>query len=486
MEDLEEEVVEIDLREYFNIILRHKLILIILVVIAIVGSFFITSQLTRIYQTSTLLMVKQDKGVDNLFSQKLPIADLGNQIDKVATYIQILPTRSILQKVINELNLTSPKTDKLITPEKLKRKINISRKGETNLITVTVNYSDPRMAKKIANTLVEKFRVENRKINQTQLEGAGQFITSQLKQVKSKLKGMEDKLLQYKEDKNVVLPEKQGEMILERLTELQTAQAKAEINLKQSKASLKEVKKQLTSQNKRVVSAKTITDNPLVQQYRSELSKLEVKLAGLKESYKDAHPKVIEIKTRIKKLKQKLHKAVKEVVSSKTKTINPLYSELNQKLSTLQTKAIVLKSQLKNYQQQIEKVNNKLTTIPEKELKLARLKRERKVTKTVYTMLRERKEEVQIQKAMKTSNIVVIDPAIVREDPIKPNVKLNIVIAVILALFTGLGIIFLIEYLDTTVKTEREVNQITNLPVLGVIPDIESIDHDQGYGRGGK
>ncbi|GAB6099373.1 hypothetical protein JCM16358_12520 [Halanaerocella petrolearia] len=482
MENLEEEFIEIDLKEYFKIILRYKWLLIILVMIAILGSLFITSQLTKIYQTSALVMVKKDQEMSSLFSSELSIAGLNSQTNKVATYSRILKSRRILQKVINDLNLKNQDTEESIELKTLRNKINVNRETEDNLITITVNYSDPVVAKKIANTVLEKFKIENQKINQVELSGANKFISSQLKQVENRLKNIEDKLLQYKENKNVVLPQKQGEMILDELTKLQSAQAKASVELKQSKASLKEVKKQLASQDKEIVSTRTITSNPLVKQYRSQLADLEVKLAGLKESYRNSHPKINQIKTKIKQLKNRLQEVVKEVVSSKTKTINPMYNELKQKLVTLHTRIISVTTQLNTYQQQIDQVKSKLTALPEKELKLSRLKREKMVTESVYTMLRERKEEIEIQKAMKTSNIVVIDPAVIKEDPIKPKVKLNVALATILSVFIGLGIIFIVEYLDTTIKNKEEVEQLTDLPVLGVIPDIKTID--QEYRRG--
>jgi len=94
----------------------------------------------------------------------------------------------------------------------------------------------------------------------------------------------------------------------------------------------------------------------------------------------------------------------------------------------------------------------------------------------------ERREELQIQEAMQTSDLVVIDPAIVNEVPVKPRKFFNMAIAVILAGMLAVFIIFLQEYLDTTVKEEKDIGRLTGLTVLGIIPDIKKKEYRQGYG----
>ena len=484
MFQMDEEIVEIDLREYFNIIMRRKWMLLLLVLVFILASFIISLYLPRVYQTSILLMVKEDEGMNNLFNEQLSISGIGSQNNKVATYTEIINSRRILNLVIKELDLRNEETNELISTNSLSNKISISGGGQTNLMRLTVNYWNPKLAKEIANTLVEKFKQENRQMNQSALIGANQFIKGQLLEVEKKLKKTENNLLDYKETEGGILPQKQGEVILDNLTELEFAQAKTRIELEQSKASLEEVERQLSQQAKEIISTRTITDNPLVQEYRKQLAKLEIELAGMEKSYTNQHPKIIEVKEKIREIKTRLKNSVHEVISSKTKINNPFYNQAKKKLIELNTKVITINAKLNSYQEQIKKVENKLNNLPEKELKLARLKRELAVAESVYTMLRERKEEIQIQKAMKTSDLVIVDPAIIKENPIKPNVKLNLVIAIMLAIFLGVGIMFVLEFLDNSIKNEKEVEKITNSPVLGVIPHMDNIDHKQGYGGG--
>ena len=71
---------------------------------------------------------------------------------------------------------------------------------------------------------------------------------------------------------------------------------------------------------------------------------------------------------------------------------------------------------------------------------------------------------------MDVENVQVIDRAEVPISPVKPKKELNIAIATFIGLMTGLGIIFLIEYLDNTIKTPEDIEKHLGLPVIGTIP----------------
>ena len=75
---------------------------------------------------------------------------------------------------------------------------------------------------------------------------------------------------------------------------------------------------------------------------------------------------------------------------------------------------------------------------------------------------------------MKVENIVIIDEAIVPKVPVKPNKKLNIAIAGVLGIMLGIGVIFLIEFLDNTIKTPADVEKYLEFNVIGAIPLMES------------
>jgi len=80
----------------------------------------------------------------------------------------------------------------------------------------------------------------------------------------------------------------------------------------------------------------------------------------------------------------------------------------------------------------------------------------------------------EVVEIMRIENVHIIDEAMLPENPVRPRPLLNIALAGVLGFMLGLGLIFLIEYLDNTVKTSESIEKRLNLPVLGVIPSFDN------------
>jgi capsular polysaccharide biosynthesis protein len=79
----------------------------------------------------------------------------------------------------------------------------------------------------------------------------------------------------------------------------------------------------------------------------------------------------------------------------------------------------------------------------------------------------------EVKRILQADNVQIIDPAKLPENPVKPRPLLNIVIAAMIGIMTGMGVIFLIEYLDNTIKTPEDVQHYLGLPVMGAIPSFD-------------
>ena len=93
--------------------------------------------------------------------------------------------------------------------------------------------------------------------------------------------------------------------------------------------------------------------------------------------------------------------------------------------------------------------------------------------RTLLSTLVAKQNEIQVSSqlgGLRTSNIKVVDHALVPGGPFTPNVRRNLLMALLLGLFGGLGLVFLVEYLDNTVKGPEDVEKLVGLPSLGVIP----------------
>lgn len=84
----------------------------------------------------------------------------------------------------------------------------------------------------------------------------------------------------------------------------------------------------------------------------------------------------------------------------------------------------------------------------------------------------------EIPQLMNVDNVNILSPAVHIDNPspIKPDPKLNMAIAAVIGLMVGVGVAFLLEYLDTTVKTENDIEELLGLPILGLVSTIQEQD----------
>jgi capsular polysaccharide biosynthesis protein len=120
--------------------------------------------------------------------------------------------------------------------------------------------------------------------------------------------------------------------------------------------------------------------------------------------------------------------------------------------------------------QALEQQKKEVNDIAEKSIQYNILKREVDTSKQLYDGLLQRLKEAQVSAGLKASNIRIVDAAEVPKGPVKPRVLLNLALGVVLGLGLGVGLAFFQEYLDDTLKTPDEVEQLVRLPALGVIP----------------
>lgn len=474
--DIEIDEIEIDLQEYLMILWYKKWIIIALVVLAVLSSFFLTQQMERIFETSTLVMVQTDSGAASLFEEQLSF--VGRSEKLINTYSRIFTSRRILDNVIRDLELKN-EAGEYISAGALRNNISMQAGGDSDLMTISVEYNDPETAKKIANSLVENMQREIRELNQASLTAANQFIENQLENTQFRLLELEDELLEYREENEILMPENQGQNLISRSAQLETQRLEAEIMEEEAKLSIEEINQTLDS----VDRDESLSRNEEINQIQSQLNTLYTELEGLKTRYTAQHPEVLNIQARIDSLEDRLRERTEEILAGRIERTDPLYSTFNNQLINLEVQRVTSAAKAGTFRELNEEIEAELAAFPAAELQFLRMQREKNITEEIYLLLRNRKEEISIQKAMQTSDMFVIDDAHIPGSPIRPNLSLNIAIAAIFALMLAVGIIFLIEFLDNTIKNENELEKASDMPVLGIIPDLDEIDHHNNYGE---
>ena len=258
--------------------------------------------------------------------------------------------------------------------------------------------------------------------------------------------------------------------------ELTSQLAAAELRLLAYQDDIEKVKENLVSETK--------TKNPSYSKLNDNLNEYEIERKALIGKYGDVthpedgtHPEITSLDEKIKETKERLTKEEKEIIST-TSSYNPLHQILTEKVNEAEAAIKSLKKQRDEVSAQINEYLNTLGGWSNEQLEFFRLKRAVEIYNAQVIALETRKQESQILAEARTDNLKVLDQARLPAEPIKPRMKLNLVLGAMLGGLLGLTFAVAKNYLkDTYLRLEDSVRQLDSLPdppsFLGVIPSIK-------------
>lgn len=521
------EVVEgINVREYIRIIFKRRNMIVSLFLITMVTVFAGNYIAKPIYVSSAKILLEGPKGVAVPFTTEM------RQFQKAEitqTQGMLMKSNEVLEKVIRALNLDKREEevtfkdkirkvvgkvigfprylyvkfrifiDKLIktyllkeeiskkreliapseTEEEDKRKalvsslrgnIDVSSITNTDLVAINVTGSNPDLISQIANTLTKVYIQHTLDIKSEDAIIAYKFINDQVKLAKENLERAERDLERYKAMTGIISLPAEVNSRVSALADFEASLNQTHAGKIEAEGNVSQVRRELTRTNDTIISSTSIGRNPLIDAHKGRLVDLEVQLAGLQARYKDKHPEVIGMKNRIEKVKESLKDEVKELISSRVASPNPIYINLADRLINYETQVAALAARERALSIIVENYKAQLEGLSEKEMELTRLQRKVALLETSYINLLRRQEEALLSEALKLTNIRIIEAAEAPSTPIKPRKTMNLIIGAIVSLLVGFGLCFFLEYIDHSMETPEAVYRYLRLPVLGSIP----------------
>ena len=413
------------------------------------------------YEGEATLRIKQSKSLDNSLLANSLESDM--EIQKLlSTYAEIIKSRTIIDMFATKAHLRK------VSYEKMLSRIHIEPVKDTEILKVKVRDHNAKRAMFLTNTLVNIFLVRLTKLVRSEDSAVGDFIDQYLVGTKQNLDQAEQALKNFKREKQIAAPEDETKALVDRLSNMNQLKAENNITLAAAQAKLEAANKEL-SQGKNEFTP----DSPLIGQYKAKLADLKVELVGLLHDNGEDSPQVASVRAEIEELRTKLNIEIAKVTNNEEAMTNPVYQTLVQgklqagvDIAAANAQTIALNKLTADAEKEIDK-------LPAREQELARLMRNVSLNQEIYVMLSKRREEAKISELMVPTNVQLIDRAILPDKPVLPNKTLNILVATFLGLFAGIGLAFVLEYLNITINTADDVKNYLNLPVLGNIPDFK-------------
>ena len=205
-------------------------------------------------------------------------------------------------------------------------------------------------------------------------------------------------------------------------------------------------------------------------QLETQLAQVEVQLQTAQEEYTNRHPTVIGLRRQEAEIKREIERESGTVLANTNSVLNPLYEQLEQQQSQDSMQAAADTAQLEALRKQEHSLKPQLAQLPSEAQRLADLQVEAQSAQSVYNALQSKYNNAAIARETALSDVVITQPADPRYADVQPNLRLNLLLAVVLGLALAISSAFVIDYLDATIKDDREVEEEFALPALGAIP----------------
>lgn len=493
---------EVHLRDYLNVILRRKWILITFL-IAVVTTVTIGTFLKEPLYTSTIT-IRIDKENPNILAFKDVVNLERAEEDYYQTQYKVLKSRNLAKRVIRSLRLnTHPefsslkkdgvsvshagvleKKENLLEDEGISSaivdtflsRVEVSPLQKSRLVNVSFTSRDPELAAKVADAIGLEFIELNIGSKFEATQQARTWLEKQLDVMKAKVEQAEEKLNEYASKNGIIFLEKtdaEGKgtdsenIVTKKLSELSTELTEATADRISREALFREMHTGDHDANS------VVMNNPLILDLKKTYAALDAEYNHQLKIYKPEYPKMVQLKEQMNRVKKRIDQETKRIVTSVRKdyeTAVKRETHLKSVLAAQKKEALDLNQRAVQYQI---------------------LKREADANKELYNGLLQRLKETGVSASLTASNIQILDKAEVPENPSKPNKTLNIMLAIVVGLFGGVGLAFFSEYLDNTIKTPEDIEKRIAVPPLGLVPclaenkenlPVESIAHGDARG----
>ena len=364
-------------------------------------------------------------------SSKKNIISSSNHIETSLFSFDLKPLRVDLKK---RYFIVFHKMSKLL--QNIEKRIQIEQASKnSSLLKIYYEDSNPKKVKDFLSTLIEVYKENLKEIQKRKDYKIYSFLESQLKEAKIQTESSLKKLRDY-EKQNSISSKDISSFSIGYEEELR----KINLELK----TIQMVEREIKNQNYMILSAlegKYPQLSSLAKEIEEKLKQKEI----LKEKNGELDPKVILFSQKIEKLQNILNSMLKDIKNSLYKRKYTIKKLLNQK-------------------------NSEISKLPKKEQQLITLKQNYDVNKRYYDYLLREKSELLLKKMKENGEIIIIDPPVIPDFPYAPDLKKILEKFLLAGLFLAFLAAFFKNKEENLIKSPKDIEEISSLPVYGVIP----------------
>lgn len=472
---------ESSIAESLRVLVKRKWVVVVTLVMIFAVVAIASLKMTPIYEAGGTIEINKPDNSLSFQNAATVNFDYYDPTD-LETELKILQSDILATQVIRELNLdhraeatghSASSSDSLtLAPDPLqsdpvrissmvgsfKSGLRVALSPNTRIIEVHYRSADPQMAANVVNTLMQTYVENNFKARFESTMQASDWLSKQLVDLQMKVETSQEKLVRYQKEHEILGTDEKQNIITEKLGELNKELTFAETDRMNKEASYRlvqsgdpaAVSSGAADVTEQVGAGQGVTQ--LLDTLRGREADIKLQEAELSTQFGPSYPKVAQLNNQLKELDAQIQAEMTKIVS---------------KLRGQYTAALQRETMLREAMDKQKQEANKLN---ESAIEYTLLKRDVDTNRQLYEGLLQKLKEAGVSAGLKSNNFRIIDVARTPKAPIEPNVPRNLMFGMVLGLASGIGLAFLLEGIDNTVRTTEQAQLVSALPSLGMIP----------------
>lgn len=461
--EMQNRIAERNISDYLRIVARRKWIILLFFISTLLSTLYFVDNIEDIYESYSTIVIEEPS---NTYLNQSVMANTRS----LSFYEGILSSRSFLESVLDSIGMEMfqaafTKMSREEAVQYIHQSISLRKTIYTSFLKLNVRTNSSDLAYMIATRGTEIFRDRCREVASEESRRALLEIDKQLVLIRKNLEQAEQDYRHFSEKAGQI-----QEGTTRELKALQDSSSMVLAQLGVKEANLDAEKKLLLQMESKITPAKELKSSEYME-LRTKLSELEkekLRLEGL-------GIRLTGISTIDREIKETERQLLEHKKSSST-GVDPAtmrqWQEIRKSVIAKESELELSKRRLEAYDRAIKAYKNRNPDIMSQSLELLRLKRSKEVYENIYSILLEKAEEQRIRSASNTAGVKIVDMPVSPDKPIPKNEMRFYLLGAILGLALGIALAFFIEFNDTTIKSNEDIEKYLMLPVMGTIPHI--------------
>lgn len=463
-------------RSFLYAVFKHRRLVVGVFVLVTLASALATFLRPQTWRVTTKVLVKLGETVQ-LAPAESPSRSIAMPLSQevVKTEAEIVKSAEVLKEAVARLGL---QPEPGISMEEMvvgmQRTLTVVPTPGSNVLQISYVGKNPERAARMVNAVTDVYIDHHNRVYRN--EGVHSFYTDQLRLLGGEKKTAQRRLRNYLKSTGIVDIDQEMQLLNQDVLEQEKSLKAHRAKLAGATRRLEQVRAQVSRTPAQIPHSEDYLTNPTAQRYKEKLSELEIERVHLLQGFLPTDRRVRDKEEEIATLKSRLRAEKEHVLGKQTLGRNELYGELQRTAYAHEVTVEELRAREPGLVVRLKEARRKLRELRDRRFTVVNLRQEAEEKAYAVDLYRKKQMEARATEAMTTQSMVNVSVVERATPPLEPENTL--LLPLLLGLLSGAGLAAgmatAVEYVNRRLRFEEEVERYLELPVLAVIPDLES------------